>query len=472
MTMQVDTAVQLAADAAREYAELPLSARSSYLLALAEALDEHEDELVALAAEETGLTVARLRGELARTSFQLRLFARVVDDGGLGEQRLEPADPDFVLGPRPELRRLLLPIGPVAMFAASNFPFAFSVLGGDTASALAAGCPVIVKAHPGHPRLSERTFALASDYLATAGAPHGILTLVSGEAEGVQLLQHPAVRAASFTGSVRGGVFLAEIAARRPRPIPFFGELGSVNPVFVGPDAAERPEVAAGYAASVGGSAGQLCTKPGFLFAPRDSSLGAAAAAELRDVPEHRMLYPGLGQGYAARRADILGAEGVRVLREGTVREADGHLWVTPTLVSVTVDVLRSAREVLLDEAFGPLSIVVEYDDPRSLPALAEEFFEGSLTTTLWTSDAESSAAWIPDLHRALLERSGRVIRNGWPTGVAVSPAQQHGGPWPSTTDSQTTSVGTAAVFRFLRPVTFQNLPLEQLPAEALVVTE
>jgi NADP-dependent aldehyde dehydrogenase len=466
----VDEVVGRATAAARPFAELSLARRADVLTTLAGALEAHAEELVALAAQETGLAPARLHGELTRTAVQLRLLAGVVVDGSFAEQRLDAADPDFALGPRPELRRVLLPIGPVAVFAASNFPFAFSVLGGDTASALAAGCPVVVKAHPGHPRLSERTAAIAQKALTVTGAPAGVLGLIAGESEGVELLRHPDVRAASFTGSFRGGVFLAGIAAARPRPIPFFGELGSVNPVFVTPDAARDEKIATGYAASVAGSAGQLCTKPGFLFAPRGSAVAERAAAALDAVAPHRMLYPALGEGYRRRRSEILSAPGVRVLQEGTAGiDDDGHTWVTPTLVAVTPEALEAAREHLLDEAFGPLSIVVEYEGPDSLPGLLTRLFEGSLTATLWSTEADDAQPepWLHELRHGLADLGGRVLQNGWPTGVAVSPAQQHGGPWPSSTDARSTSVGTAAIARFLRPVTFQSVAAAALPAVA-----
>lgn len=244
--------------------------RADALRAAAAALEAAADELVALAHEETGLAEARLTGELRRTRVQLRLFAHIVEDGRYLDVRIDDADPEFVLGPRPNLRRVLWPIGPVLNFAASNFPFAFSVAGGDTAAALAAGCPVIVKAHPGHPGLSARTAQVAARALLDAGLPPATLQLVEGQETGVALLEHPAVRAATFTGSLRAGRFLSDRAAARPDPIPFYGELGSVNPVLVtAPALAERgDEILEGFVASVSGSAGQLCTKPGFLLVP------------------------------------------------------------------------------------------------------------------------------------------------------------------------------------------------------------
>lgn len=463
----VDAIASRAADVARPFAEVPLSQRARMLTAFADALESEVEELVALAADETGLSSGRLRGELSRTAVQLRMFADVVIGGAFTAQRLDVADDKFVLGPRPELRRVLVPVGPVAVFAASNFPFAFSVLGGDTASALAAGCPVVVKTHPGHPRLSLAVAEIATRVLASGGIPEAVLSVVAGEKEGIELLQHPALRAASFTGSIRAGLLLAGVAASRPRPIPFFGELGSLNPVFVTPAASDREDIAAGYAASISGSAGQLCTKPGILFALRGSRLAERTARILETIGEHRMLYPGLGQGYADRRQRVLASPGVRVLHEGSVRvDDDEQVWVTPTLVSVSPESLDAAREDLLDEAFGPLSIVVEYETGNDLPGLLTRFFEGSLTATLWMAEGDEAVerAWLPELRYEMSQIGGRMIQNGWPTGVAVSPAQQHGGPWPSTTDSSSTSVGTASIVRFLRPVTFQSVPEHSLP--------
>jgi NADP-dependent aldehyde dehydrogenase len=462
----VEQQAAAAAAAAPALAALSPRKRAAMLLAGADAIDRHADELVAIAARETGLGTQRLRGEVTRTSVQLRLFADTIADGAYLDARIDEADPDFALGIRPDLRRALLPIGPVLNFTASNFPFAFSVAGGDTAAAVAAGCPVIVKAHPGHPELSRRTAEVFSEALEAAGAPVGTVQLLEGQDEGVEMLRHPAIKAASFTGSLAGGRFLADIAAARPAPIPFFGELGSLNPVVITRAAlSERiDEIAAGYATSVSGSAGQLCTKPGFLLVPAGALVGADVAAVVRTVPEHRLLYPKIAEGYADRRATVLATEGVTVHEAGSVRFTDdGDGWATPTIVSVSIATLVKERQRLLEESFGPLSIVVEYDDQEALPQQFADLFEGSLTAAVHLG-VDESAPWIAELVATMTERAGRVLFDGWPTGVAVTPAQQHGGPWPATTASSATSVGTAAIQRFLRPVAFQNAPTSLLP--------
>lgn len=456
-----------AADAAPVLAGTAPTARANALVAVADAIDAAADDLVRVAEPETGLAEARLRGELRRTTVQLRLFADVVVDGTHLDVRLDEPDSEFALGPRPDLRRYLASVGPVLNFAASNFPFAFSVAGGDTAAALAAGCPVIVKAHNGHLKLSHLTANVAQDALAAAGLPDGCLQVIIGREAGIQALQDPRVAAAAFTGSTEGGLRLAEIAASRPIPIPFFGELGSVNPVFVTEAAAsERAQtIATELVTSVGGSAGQLCTKSGFVFVPRgaipDSAIADAAVA----VAEHRMLYPGIGSGFMDRRKTILASDGVDPIAEGAVRvDEEDQVWATPTFVRTDLANLRAQRSALLDEAFGPLAIIVEYDDADELPALVADMFPGNLTGSIHTAHDEDSAGYLK-LVDALAEHSGRVVFNGWPTGVAVTPAMTHGGPFPATTGFGGTSVGTTSIGRFLRPVTYQNAPASALPA-------
>lgn len=464
---ELDAVLEAATAAAPRLATAPPALRAAALVSAAQALDAAADELVPIAARETGLAEPRLRGELRRTTVQLRLFADVVADGSFLDVRLDDADDAFVLGPRPDLRRYLAPVGPVLNFAASNFPFAFSVAGGDTAAALAAGCPVVVKAHAGHPELSERTAQIATAALVAAGLPEGVLSVIRGRDAGVSALEDPRITAAAFTGSTSGGLVLAEIAASRPVPIPFFGELGSVNPVFVTVAAAASrgDAIAAELVASVSGSAGQLCTKPGFVFVPRDALTDAAIADAARGVGEHRMLYPGIGEGFVARRATILGTEDVTPVFEGAVRgDGDEQTWVTPTFVRTDLTTLRRRRDDLLDEAFGPLAILVEYDAESDLPDVVADLFPGNLTGSIHTADDEDAADLAP-LVDALAAHCGRVVFNGWPTGVAVTPAMTHGGPFPATTGFGGTSVGTAAVSRFLRPVTFQNAPRAALPA-------
>ena len=467
MTLQdLDAIAARAAAAAPLWAATPPLKRAKAIVAAADALLAAQSELVATAMKETGLTEARLSGELKRTAVQLKLFAETIVDGTYLDVRIDDADPDFVLGVRPDVRRYRIAVGPVLNFGASNFPFAFSVAGGDTAAALAAGCPVIVKAHSGHPQLSIQTAEVLAGALESAGAPEGTLQLISGQQAGVDMLKDPRIKAGSFTGSIRVGRMLADIAAARPTPIPFYGELGSVNPVFVTEGAlAENAEgILDGFVTSVAGSAGQLCTKPGFLFAPAGAALADGIASRASAVAEHRLLNPGITSGYQSRRDAVLGAPGVTVLAEGGLRvDDDGQGWATPTIVSVPVNVLKEHREALLDESFGPLSIVVEYDNVDELAEVAEDLFEGNLTGTVHAAAGEDSPA-LRNIVDWISRSAGRVLFGGWPTGVAVTPAMQHGGPWPATTNDSSTSVGTAAIARFTRPVAYQSAPQAMLP--------
>lgn len=475
LSPELESVVSAAAHAAPAYAAYSPTERARVLVALADALEAAKQRLVAIAARETGLTEPRLNGEVTRTAVQLRLFAETVVDGSYLDARIDYADAGFVLGPRPDLRRTHVPLGPVINFSASNFPFAFSVLGGDTASILAAGCPVIVKAHSGHAELSDATAEVALEALRTVGAPDGIFGLIHGREAGVAVLKDPRIKAGAFTGSIAVGRLLTDIAAARPAPVPFYGELGSVNPVFITAAAIEEraADIAAGLVTSVSGSAGQLCTKPGFLFVPQDSKLPAAVAAASVDLPEHRLLDPRISQSFNERRETILDTAGVTAVVEGGVRfDEAGHGWAKPTIVSVSLDDLRAGHARLIEEAFGPLTVLVETPEGTDLAALLPEFFEGNLSGTIHLSADEatgttSNAQELRTLVTALSKQVGRVLFNGWSTGVAVTPAQQHGGPWPATSNDASTSVGTAAIHRFQRPVAFQNAPAAFLP-EAL----
>ncbi|MDQ0994188.1 aldehyde dehydrogenase (NADP(+)) [Streptomyces sp. V3I7] len=460
---ELDAVLTAASAAARPLAALRPRERVALLTAVADTLDGAADELVPLAGEESGLLEGRLRGELLRTTVQLRSFAAVLEDGGCLDAVIDRALPKTPLGPRPDLRRMLVPLGPVLVFAASNFPFAFSVAGGDTASALAAGCPVVVKAHPGHPRLSVRTAELIVRALRAGGAPEGSFALVTGLETGRSALLDPRIKAAAFTGSVPAGRALFDLAAARPAPIPFYGELGSLNPAFVTPGAvvARGAEVAEGYVASFTLGTGQFCTKPGLLFLPRGHGLDERLAKAARAVPATRMLHPGVYDGYRKRSAAMSTADGVRTLVEGGTGE---DLTAAPTLLVTDVPTLRRHREVLLEEAFGPLSVVVEYADEDELLSMAEEF-EGNLTATVHAEPAEADL--VRPLLAVLSERAGRLVYNGWPTGVAVTAAMHHGGPYPATTAALHTSVGSSAITRFLRPVAYQDIPQDLLP-EAL----
>ncbi|WP_427870948.1 aldehyde dehydrogenase (NADP(+)) [Leucobacter luti] len=475
LTPELESVVARAAAAAPAFAATSPEERARAIVAVADALEDAKAHLVEIGMRETGLTEARLSGEVTRTAVQLRLFADTLVDGGYLDARIDYADSDFALGVRPDIRRTHLPLGPVINFSASNFPFAFSVMGGDSASILAAGCPLIVKAHSGHPELSDATAEVAAAALAGAGMPEGTFQLIHGREAGVEVLKDPRIKAGAFTGSIAVGRLLADIAASRPAPIPFYGELGSVNPVFVTAAAiAERAgEIASGYLTSVAGSAGQLCTKPGFVFVPAGSELpdAVAAAHAAGELPEHRLLDPRIARSFAERRDAILAAQGVRAVIPGGVRFDDaGQGWATPTVVAVSLDDFRVGKEALVEEAFGPLSILVEVPEGTDLAALMPEFYEGNLTGTLHLSAEEATgetanAAELQALVSAIAAQVGRVLFNGWSTGVAVTPAQQHGGPWPATTNDASTSVGTSAIKRFLRPVAYQNAPDAFLPA-------
>jgi NADP-dependent aldehyde dehydrogenase len=433
--------------------------RASWLRAIADALDAHTEELVTIADEETRLGRARLTGEVARTTGQLRLFADVITEGSYLEATIDHAVPTAT-PPRPDLRRILVPVGPVAVYSASNFPFAFSVAGGDTASALAVGCPVVVKAHSGHPRLSSRTAELVSTALAEAGAPEGTFALVSGRDVGVALVQDPAIKAAGFTGSLSGGRALFTLAASRPEPIPFYGELGSTNPVVVTAQAiAERgSELAAGLAGSFTLGAGQFCTKPGVVFVPENSGFEQLLAAEIPGRNAAPLLTDRITAAFPHGLATFAGDPSVEVIAGDVIQDAEAN-GAAPVVFASTTEAVRARPEVLLEECFGPVTLIVRYPNRDDLlQTLA--MLPGSLTATIHAQPGEDIGEEI----ELLGERAGRVLFAGWPTGVAVTWSQQHGGPWPATT-SLHTSVGATAVRRFQRPLAFQDAPETALPA-------
>lgn len=433
--------------------------RAAWIRATADALDAAADSLVPLAIEESALAEARLRGEVARSSGQLRLFAEALEDGALLEPIIDTADPEAKPIPRPDLRRVLVPLGPVLVFAASNFPFAFSVCGGDTASALAAGCPVVVKSHPGHPRLSEAVAEVMVTALRAAGAPDGTLAVVHGDRVGVEALGDPRVKASGFTGSVAGGLALHEIAVNRPDPIPFYGELGSLNPAFVLRGALEerRSDIASGFVASYTLGVGQFCTKPGLLVLPVGHGLEKELVAAAEDVAPARMLNERIHQGYTAGLGRLRAQGSLTALVTGD----ESNRSASASLFKTTVPQLIEDAAELLEECFGPTSILVEYADDDELYAAASAL-GGSLTATVHGADSDTEVALR--LLPLLQDRAGRVVWNGWPTGVAVSWAMQHGGPFPATVGSVHTSVGTTAARRFQRPVCFQNTPGDLLP--------
>ncbi|TDO54388.1 NADP-dependent aldehyde dehydrogenase [Kribbella sp. VKM Ac-2527] len=451
---ELEQALAVATSAAGPLAASAPAVRAGWIRAAADALDAAADELVPIAMRETSLPEARLRGEVARSTGQLRMFADALEEGALLEVTIDTADPQAKPVPRPDLRRVLVPLGPVLVFAASNFPFAFSVCGGDTASALAAGCPVIVKAHPGHPELSVKTAEVMIEALRVAGAPAGTIGLIQGFDVGVIALKDPRITAAGFTGSVPAGKALHEIAVTRPEPIPFYGELGSLNPVFVTQAAvdARGNDIATGYVGSFTLGVGQFCTKPGLLFLPAGHGLQDKLVEAAGGVPAAQMLNDRIAEGFSSGLDRLRKVDGIRVWSEGGA-----------TLLQTTVAELLARREEILEECFGPVSVVVEYSSVDELAA-AVEAFEGNLTATVHAEeavDAELAGRLLP----LLTARAGRVLWNGWPTGVAVSWAQHHGGPSPSTVGSIFTSVGVTAARRFQRPVAYQDTPDAVLPA-------
>jgi NADP-dependent aldehyde dehydrogenase len=462
----VERVVSGACDAAAALAESDLNARAALLRRLADALDADSTSLAIQADEETGLGVVRLEGEVARTSGQLRLFAHATLEGSWLEVTLDSAS--AAIAPRrPDLRRMLIPLGPVAVFSASNFPFAFSVLGGDTASSLAAGCPVVVKAHSGHPTLSQRVAAIAGAVIREAGFPPGTLSLISGQEEGRRLVRHPGIRAGAFTGSQYAGRILFDLAAARSDPIPFYGELGSLNPVVVGPvrSPAAARTIAEGLIASFTMGQGQFCTKPGVVFLPAGTEV-PGLVSELLSATGARLLTTSIATAFDSGVQKISNRPGVRRIARGvadTDAAAGGLVPRTPPTVFVTdVAAVLVNQDVLLEECFGPSTVLVEYRDPHELrDALA--LIPGSLTATVHADDADLGDL-VPVIEM-LRSRAGRVIFNGWPTGVAVTWSMHHGGPWPATTNALFTSVGVTAMRRFLRPVVYQDAPAEVLPA-------
>ena len=439
------------------------SKRAALLRAAADGVESRAAELIAAADAETALGVPRLTGELARVAYQFRFFADIVDDGAFLGVVIDEPDPSAT-PPRPALRRWKVPIGTVAVFAASNFPFAFSVPGGDTASALAAGCPVVVKAHPDHPQTSELAAATIREAAVKVGLPADVLTLIQGYQAGADLVRHPLIAAVGFTGSIPGGRALFDLAAARPSPIPFYGELGSLNPVLITERAAEtRPaEIAAGLVASYTLGQGQFCTKPGLVLVPAGqagdaltrSAKETAAEAAPGALLDARMREHFLA-GFAARAA----APGVRTLAAAAAAPSDD----APQAVRaglLEVDAADLGGD-LLEECFGPVTVLVRYRDAADAETVLSSL-GGNLTATLHAESGEpDAAAWLTRLSRF----AGRVVFGGWPTGVAVAPAMTHGGPYPATT-TPTTSVGGTAIDRWLRPVTYQTVPEDLLPPE------
>ena len=466
---ELDRAAQLAKSAFSRYQNNSPETRAGFLEGVANALERQGDVLVPQAELETHLGLTRLRGELARTTGQLRMFAELVREGSWVDARIDHADPERNPLPKPDVRRMLVPLGPVAVFSASNFPFAFSVAGGDTASALAVGCPVIVKAHPAHPRTSEMVGRIVLEVAQELELPDGTFSLLYGTSHEVSLalVRHPAVQAVGFTGSLQGGQALFDAAAKRPQPIPVFAEMGSVNPVFLLPKvlAARAEALAVDFIGSVTLGVGQFCTNPGLVVAldsPELSKFTEAAAHKVAEAEPGRMLYESLKRTFDETTARWLENPQVSLVsHSGTA--ADSNESKAHTFLFSTTARAYLAQPLLHQEVFGPSTLIVKAADRGELLEVANTL-EGQLTATI--HGEESELVQYQELVQTLQMKAGRLIFNGFPTGVEVGSAMQHGGPYPATTDSRATSVGTAAVYRFVRPVCFQDFPQANLPPE------
>jgi len=463
---QVELACELAEAAFDEYRNTPPEARALFLEAIAEHILALGDTLIERAVQETALPRGRIEGERARTVGQLRLFAAWVRQGEWLGARLDTALPQRQPLPRPDLRQQRIALGPVAVFGASNFPLAFSVAGGDTAAALAAGCPVIVKAHAAHPGTSELVARAVQAAVQQCALPAGTFSLLfdAGYAAGEALVRHPAIQAVGFTGSRRGGLALMKLAASRPVPIPVYAEMSSINPVFLLPGALEAQAEALGreFADSMTLGVGQFCTNPGLVLGVKSAALERfrlAAASTLADKPAGKMLTAGICGAFRDSVKSLLANPRLRVLAVGGMAEDDSYTARAMLFETHVTDFLADAA--LEVEVFGPSSLLVECEDLAQMRQLAARL-EGQLSATLRMVESDLSAAQT--LLSILERRVGRILVNAYPTGVEVSHAMVHGGPFPATSDGRSTSVGTASIERFLRPVCYQGMPQALLP--------
>ena len=463
----IDAACRAAEAAFPAYAATTREQRATFLERIATEIDARGAEITEIGTSETGLPTARLEGERGRTTGQLRLFAAHIREKAHLDLRTDAALPDRKPMPRPEIRLIQRPIGPVAVFGASNFPLAFSVGGGDTASALAAGCPVVVKGHSAHPGTGEIVAQAIAAAITACNMPDGVFSLVQGGKRdvGESLVNHPLIKAVGFTGSLTGGRALFDLCAQRPEPIPFFGELGSVNPMFLLPNAVANrgAQIASGWAGSLTMGAGQFCTNPGIavvIDGPEAQAFVDAAKTALAPIAAQTMLTDGIAQAFRAGRDRIAATNGVQQVLTSV---CDMRL-AAPYLFEVSgADWL--ANHSLGEEVFGPLGLIVRARDGAEMLAIAHSL-QGQLTCTLHVDAADHPAAQalLPVLER----KAGRILANGFPTGVEVSEAMVHGGPYPASTNFGATSVGTLSIRRWLRPVSYQNLPDALLPADML----
>jgi len=464
---EVDRAVMLAHQAFASYDKVPARDRGAFLRQIAANIESIAEELVERAEEETALSKPRLQGETARTCGQLRMFAQVVEEGSWVQARIDRADPDRKPAPKPDIRSMLRPLGPVVVFGASNFPLAFSVAGGDTASALAAGNPVIFKGHPAHPGTGELVGLAVQQAVRQCNLPEGVFSLLfdSGNQVGAALIKHPLVKAAGFTGSRAGGRILMDLAASRPEPIPFFAEMSSTNPVFILPGALrERADIiAAGLYASFTLGAGQFCTKPGVVFLPALAEASEFVKRLQQSVNEStpfHLLTPRIRSSYDAAISARKSKTNVELVAEKLPTGTGEEFSVGSALFET------DARSFLTDEnlaaeIFGPATLLVRHSNRQEVLEAARNL-EGHLTATI--HGTEQDLQEFGDLVAILERKVGRLVCNGFPTGVEVSHAMVHGGPYPATSDGRSTSVGSQAIFRFCRPVCYQGFPQAALP--------
>jgi len=465
-TPNVNAALTQAQNAFHTYKHSSGAQRAQFLRAIADGLEALGQDLITTVMRETNLPEARILGERGRTTGQCRMFAQYIEEGSWVEARIDTAIPDRTPLPKPDLRKMLVPLGPVVVFGASNFPLAFSTAGGDTISALAAGCPVVLKGHPAHPETSARVAACITQAAEKTGIPSGtFIHITGGIEEGQRLVMHPLTRAVAFTGSYQGGKALFDLANNRPDPIPVFAEMGSINPVFLLPGALAKrgAQIAELYAGSITQSAGQFCTNPGLLLGPTGNDLEVFAerlATTVRKILPAPMLHEGIAANFRSKREQALKQPGVTLLAasETTAATLEGQ----PAVARVALNDF-TANHLLTEEVFGPYSLLVQGNRVEDLEQALDQL-PGQLTATVMADEDE--LVQYKGLLDRLRERVGRLIINGVPTGVEVCPSMHHGGPFPATTDARFTSVGTDAIKRFVRPLAFQNYPQALLPDE------
>jgi len=467
-TDDVSAALDLAEKAFGVYRYTDRKTKAAFLRSIAEEINAIGDELIERAMAESGLPQARLQGERGRTTGQLNLFADLVEEGSWVEAVIDSALPERQPAARPDIRKMLIPVGPVVVFGASNFPLAFSVAGGDTASALAAGCPVIVKAHPAHPGTSALVAEAIKKAAQKHNLPEGVFSILydDGYTIGEILVKHPKTKIVTFTGSYKGGMALVKMAQQRDEPIPVFAEMGSINPTILLPDALENrfQQIAEQYAASITLGAGQFCTNPGLLIAVKSTSLKKfkkALGEAIEKISSSTMLTPRICKNYAALSEDMLEEQGVSVINHGILNN-DKPNQAQPLVAEVSASSFL-VNPKLKEEVFGPYSLLVVADYEIQLQQVIDAL-HGQLTATI-VADENDLAKHKP-LIQNIINIAGRVIMNNVPTGVEVVHSMQHGGPFPATSDSRFTSVGTGAIKRFVRPVSWQNWSNDLLPDE------